>query len=102
VEIVAVTESPLRALELAATTRPDVALVDLAMPQMSGHDLTRKLLADQPGLRVVAISGLSHDGEAAKALDAGATAFLMKGGLYREVAEAIVDAAVSGSADGAA
>jgi hypothetical protein len=40
-----------------------------------------------------AISGLSHDGDDAKALDAGATALLMKGGLYHEVADAIVDAA---------
>jgi DNA-binding NarL/FixJ family response regulator len=93
VQIVAATQSALRALELARTTGPDVALIDLAMPEMSGFELTRRLLAEKPQLRVVAVSGLSHDGDAARALDAGATAFLMKGGLYHEVAEAIVDAA---------
>src|SRR5438874_1778877 len=90
VEIVGATESGAAALDLARTTHPDVALVDLAMPEMNGFELTRALLANEPALRVLAVSGLSHEGDATRALEAGATAFLMKGGLYGEVAEAIV------------
>ena len=95
VEIVGVTESARGALELARSTRPDVALVDLAMPEMNGFELTRELLANEPALRVLAVSGLSREDDATKALEAGASAFLMKGGLYHEVAEAIVAAASS-------
>jgi DNA-binding NarL/FixJ family response regulator len=95
VEIAGATSDGESALELATRVRPDVALVDLAMPGMSGFELTRKLLANAPALHVIAVSGLSHEGDASKALDAGATSFLMKGGLYSEVGDAIVDAAAT-------
>jgi DNA-binding NarL/FixJ family response regulator len=90
VEIVAATGDPESALALADGA--DVALVDLAMPGMNGFELTRKLLANKPALRVLAVSGLSHERDVTRALESGATAFLMKGGLYREVGDAIVDA----------
>jgi len=93
VEIAGATSDGESALELATRVRPDVALVDLAMPGMSGFELTRKLLANAPALHVIAVSGLSHEGDASKALDAGASSFLMKGGLYSEVGDAIVDVA---------
>ena len=54
-----------------------------------------KLLANAPALHVIAVSGLSHEGNTSKALDAGATSFLIKGGLYSEVGDAIVDAAAT-------
>lgn len=95
VEIAGATGDGESALELASRVRPDVALVDLAMPGMSGFELTRRLLAKTPALHVIAVSGLSHEGDASKALDAGATSFLMKGGLYSEVGDAIVDAAAT-------
>jgi DNA-binding NarL/FixJ family response regulator len=93
VEIVGAADTPLRAIELADAEHPDVALVDLAMPGMNGFELTKKLLANKPALRVLAVSGLSHEGDVTQALEAGATAFLLKGGLYDEVGDAIVAAA---------
>ena len=93
VEIVGTADSSLRAIELAGAKHPDVALVDLAMPVMNGFELTKKLLANEPALRVLAVSGLSHEGDVTQAIEAGATAFLLKGGLYEEVGDAIVAAA---------
>jgi DNA-binding NarL/FixJ family response regulator len=93
VEIVATAGDGLEALDLAHALHPDVAVVDLRMPGMDGFDLTRTLRATEPALRVLAVSGLSHDSDARNALDAGASAFLMKGGLHHEVADAIVAAA---------
>jgi len=75
------------AVELARSRRPDVALVDLTMPGIDGFELTRRLVADEPAPRVVAVSG-SADAERARA--AGACEFLLKGGLYDELAETIV------------
>jgi len=95
IEVVAEAGDGLGGATLARELQPDVALVDLAMPGMSGFELTRKLLANAPALHVIAVSGLSHEGDASKALDAGATSFLMKGGLYSEVGDAIVDAAAT-------
>ena len=81
------TASGEEAVELARERRPDVALVDLSLPGIDGFELTRKLVETQPAPRVVAVSG-SADGERAR--EAGACGFLLKGGLYDEVAETIV------------
>jgi DNA-binding NarL/FixJ family response regulator len=80
------------ALEIAVEQHPDVALVDLAMPGLDGFELTRRLLRDHAAGRVLAVSGLTHERDAERALEAGASAFLLKGGLYAEVADAIVAA----------
>jgi DNA-binding NarL/FixJ family response regulator len=93
VEIVGAADSSTEAMAIASSVHPDVALVDLRMPGMNGFDLTRTLLASEPALRVLAVSGLSHESDAQQALAAGATAFLLKGGLHHEVADAIVAAA---------
>jgi len=66
------------ALRLAESLRPDVVLVDLAMPGMNGLEVTRHLKARWPGVQVVIIT--VHDDEAYRrtALAAGAEAFLVK------------------------
>jgi DNA-binding NarL/FixJ family response regulator len=66
------------ALRLAETLRPDVVLVDLAMPRMNGLEVTRQLKARQPEVLIVIIT--VHDDEAYRrtALAAGAEAFLVK------------------------
>ena len=92
VDVVAVADNGPDALELAATARPDVALVDLALPGVDGFETTRLLLAQTPSIKVVVISGLSDGSEADAAHEAGATRFLFKGGLHAEIADAIVDA----------
>jgi DNA-binding NarL/FixJ family response regulator len=92
IDVVGATDSGHEALELARREHPDVALVDLAMPGVDGFEVTRELLASDAAASVVAVSGLSHEGDAERALQAGASAFLLKGGLYDEVAETIVAA----------
>jgi DNA-binding NarL/FixJ family response regulator len=92
IAVVGAADSGARALALADEHRPDVALVDLAMPDLDGFELTRKLRACECAPRVLAVSGLSHRHDVDRALEAGASAFLLKGGLYDEVAEAIVSA----------
>jgi DNA-binding NarL/FixJ family response regulator len=93
-EVVGATDDPVEALELAATIRPDVVLIDLALPGVDGFEVTRRLLARTPGLKVIAVSGLSDDRAESAAIAAGATRFLFKGGLHDEIADAIVAAAV--------
>jgi DNA-binding NarL/FixJ family response regulator len=92
-EVVGATDNAVEALELAATVRPDVVLIDLALPGVDGFEVTRRLLARAPEVKVIAVSGLSDDGAESAALEAGATSFLFKGGLHEEIADAIVAAA---------
>lgn len=90
-EIVASTQRGEEAAALAADVRPDVALVDLAMPGTDGYETTRRLIRDSPNLKVIVVSGVTGERARRAALDAGAAAFLLKGGLYGEIAETIVD-----------
>jgi two-component system response regulator DesR len=101
ISVVATADSGEEAVELARERKPDVALVDLAMPGLDGFELTRELVADEVGPRVVAVSGLSNPLDAERALDAGASSFLLKGDLYGEIAEAIVAASGEASEAGA-
>lgn len=91
VDVVAVADNGSDAIELAATVRADVALVDLALPGIDGLETTRLLLARAPSIKVVVMSGLSDGSAADAARDAGAARFLFKGGLHGEIADAIVD-----------
>jgi len=90
IEIVGSTDNGVRALELDQSTRPDVAVVDLDLPVMDGFETTRRLLEQHPDLRVVVISGLSGNGVAQRAAEAGASGYLFKGGLHGEIVDAIL------------
>jgi DNA-binding NarL/FixJ family response regulator len=92
VDVVAVAGNGPDAIKLAVTVRPDVALVDLALPGVDGFETTRLLLAQTPSIKVVVISGVSDETGADAAYEAGATRFLFKGDLHEEIADAIVDA----------
>jgi CheY-like chemotaxis protein len=67
------------ALELARTDRPDLILLDMLLPKMTGPDVLKALKADPAtaGIAVVAFTGLSHK-NAARLQHDGAFAFLDK------------------------
>jgi DNA-binding NarL/FixJ family response regulator len=69
--------------------RPDVAVVDLALPGRSGADLTRSLLAEDPKLRIVLYTGAGDERQLLEGLDAGAAGFALKSGDPEELDEAI-------------
>jgi DNA-binding NarL/FixJ family response regulator len=93
VRVVASAVNGAEAVELAGSEHPDVALVDLALPGMDGYEITRRLLAEEPSLRVIAVSGLAQADAEPAAVAAGASGFLLKGALHDEIADAIVAAA---------
>jgi DNA-binding NarL/FixJ family response regulator len=68
----------------------DVALVDLGLPRMSGHELIRRLKADRPALEIVVLTVLSDDDSLYGALRAGASGYLIKGGVAAELADAVL------------
>jgi DNA-binding NarL/FixJ family response regulator len=77
-EIVAAEPNGRRALEAARRTRPDVAIVDLCLPDMPGDELCRELLVVRPGLAVVMLTSYLTEETVRRALHAGASAYVTK------------------------
>jgi DNA-binding NarL/FixJ family response regulator len=67
------------AVELARELKPDVVLMDLRMPGMSGTDATSKMREEQPNLQVIILSAYDDPALNQSAEDAGAYAYLVKG-----------------------
>jgi DNA-binding NarL/FixJ family response regulator len=81
------------ALRRAAETRPDVVLMDLRMPVLDGIAATRRLRAEQPGVRVIALTTFDDDADVFAALRAGAVGYLLKDVASARLVEAVLAAA---------
>jgi DNA-binding NarL/FixJ family response regulator len=66
-------------VDLAALLRPDVVLMDMALPDLDGIDATREVLRDQPEARVLILSSSCRGPVVREALRAGACGYLLKG-----------------------
>lgn len=88
-EVVAVAGTAAQALSAVAGARPDLAVVDLKLPDMDGVELCRRLLAAAPGLAVLILSMYAGDGPVRAALAAGACGYLPKDAEPAEVLAAI-------------
>ena len=69
-----------QALQLAEKFRPQIALLDVSMPKMNGHEATRRLRATEWGkpMYIVALSGFGQDQDRARSLEAGCNAHFIK------------------------
>jgi two-component system response regulator DesR len=73
----------------ALETRPDVALLDIEMPGISGLDAAAELRERLPGCRVLMLTTFGRPGYLRRAMEAGASGFLVKDGPVEELASAI-------------
>jgi len=76
--------------------RPDVAVIDLALPGESGAALTRRLLEIEPELRIILYTGSADEDELLDGLHAGAAGFALKSGDPEELQDAIRTVAEGG------
>jgi DNA-binding NarL/FixJ family response regulator len=85
-----------QAEQLILRRRPDVALVDLALPGENGAALTRRLLEHDPELRIILYTGSADEEELLDGLRAGAAGFALKSGDPSELKAAIRTVAEGG------
>ncbi len=82
-----------QALELIATTEPDVVLMDVRMPTMDGIETTRRLKAMDPTIGIVALTGLEDQRAVRDMLVAGASGYVLKDSDGDEILNAVREAA---------
>jgi EAL domain-containing protein (putative c-di-GMP-specific phosphodiesterase class I)/CheY-like chemotaxis protein len=88
-DVVGVAVGVAEAAEMATWSRPDVALVDVHMPDGGGVSATREILAGSVATRVLALSVMSDRDSVIEMLRAGASGYVVKGGAPTDLAEAV-------------
>jgi DNA-binding NarL/FixJ family response regulator len=81
------------ALARVAETTPDVVLMDLRMPRMDGVAAIERLAATHPGVRVLVLTTYDTDADIVRAVEAGASGYLLKDAPLPQLADAVRAAA---------
>ncbi len=98
IDVVGQARSGPEALDLAARQRPDVVLTDIEMPGMTGLDLASELRAAGNHARVIILTTFARSGYLRRALDVGASGYLLKDAPSAQLADAIRRVAAGGRA----
>jgi DNA-binding NarL/FixJ family response regulator len=88
-EVVGEADNGRQAVDMVKEVCPDVVLMDVSMPVMSGVDATRLIKREFPAVRVVALSMFDQEDLARSMLEAGAEAYLCKSGPTEDLVSAI-------------
>ena len=88
-QLVAEASNGREAIELFREHRPDITLMDLQMPEMSGIDAMSSIRGEFPDARIIVLTTHAGDVQVSRALKAGARAYLLKGSLRKELLETI-------------
>ena len=78
-----------QAVELFRAHRPDVTLMDLRLPEMSGIEAIRAIRAEFPEARIIALTSYDGDQDIYRALEAGVRGYLLKEMVHTDVLRAI-------------
>ncbi len=89
-EVVATASNGEEALRRAPAARPNVAVVDLRLPTMTGVEVTRELVRADPSVRVLVLSASGERDDVLAAVKAGATGYLIKSASRDEFLAAVL------------
>ena len=87
--VVAEASNGREAVEQFRTHRPDITLMDLQMPLMNGTDAILAIRKDFPDARIIVLTTYSGDAQIVRAFKAGASGYLLKNMLRKELVETI-------------
>jgi DNA-binding NarL/FixJ family response regulator len=88
-QVVAEAGTGKQALALFEEHRPDITLMDLGLPDIHGIDVIRRLRAQHPDARIIVLTTYLGDVQALRALQAGASGYLLKGTLRRDLLDTV-------------
>jgi DNA-binding NarL/FixJ family response regulator len=89
IEVCGIAINGKEALELALSTKPDVAIFDYRMPLMNGAEVTRKICPVLPKMKVIIYTYLNYEVLLQEVLEAGAKGYLMKSDMSENLLVAI-------------
>lgn len=89
IEVVGEAQDGRRAVTLATKLRPDVILMDIAMPGLNGLEATRQILKALPATKVIFLSAHNEDAYVHSAIESGAVGYLLKQSSVHDVCKAI-------------
>jgi DNA-binding NarL/FixJ family response regulator len=88
-EVVATAGTGAEAVRRAAAARPEVVVLDLQLPELSGVEVTRALVAMNPAPHVLVLSASGEHADVLEAVKAGATGYLVKSASREELLSAV-------------
>jgi len=89
IEVVGVASNGREAVQMAGTTKPDLIILDVTMPDLNGMEATRRIRAGDPQARILALSMHSEMLQVGRMLEAGARGYVLKDRGGCELKEAI-------------
>lgn len=89
IEILGLFDNGKKLFDALQTAQPDVALVDINMPEMNGHELTKNIKESFPSIAVIVLSMYDDATHIMEMIDAGASGYLLKNITDKELLEAI-------------
>jgi len=87
--IVGEADNGVSAVRMARELKPDLVLMDIAMPDLNGIEATRRIMIESPGVKVIALSMHADKRFVRHMFAAGAAGYVLKGSAFEEVAAAI-------------
>src|ERR1700687_2527290 len=88
-QLIAEASSGLEAVRQFRAHKPDITLMDLQMPEMSGLDAMITIRGEFPEARIIVLTTYSGDVQVLRALKAGAHAYLLKNTLHKDLVDTI-------------
>jgi NarL family two-component system response regulator LiaR len=89
IEVIAQASNGVEAVEQAHQLSPDVAVLDVSMPELNGIETTKKIKAASPSTAILVLSAYDYDSYVLGAIEAGAAGYLLKSVRVRDLVRAI-------------